>query len=326
MTTKYGIIADVGGTNARFSIADPGGYSESTIYQCADFDNFDDVLAQYMRDSGCAGKIDTASIAIAGPVMGDEFKMLNLPWAFSCKAVAAKLGLKELHLMNDFDAVARSIPHLKDADIRQIGNGKPLEKRAIGIIGPGTGLGVASLFWAGTHYISNPGEGGHVTMAAQTQREFDIMNVMHKKYRHISAERVCSGKGLENIYNAIRYYEQRDDLPQRTPAEISAAAMDGSCDVCKESLDFMIKCLGNVAGNLALTLGAYGGIYIAGGIINKLGDYFYQSKFREHFLDKGRLNEYLDPIPTFVVQHQYPAFVGLHADYMALHKEANLKE
>ncbi|HRC26785.1 MAG TPA: glucokinase, partial [Alphaproteobacteria bacterium] len=211
-----------------------------------------------------------------------------------------------------------AIPHLKPEHLHQIGAGAPVAQAPIGIVGPGTGLGVASLVWDGARYVPIPGEGGHVTMAAQTQREFDIFRTLHYKYRHVSAERVCSGKGLLNIYNAIRILEGRDDLPDRTPEEISALALSKACETCEETLDLMMGFLGMVAGNLALTLGAHGGIYVGGGIVQKLGEAFFTSRFRKQFLSKGRLVAYLDPIPTYAILHPYPAFVGLHAELKTL--------
>jgi glucokinase len=171
------------------------------------------------------------------------------------------------------------------------------------------------MIWDGKKYRAVPGEGGHVTMASVNKREFDIFQQLLKdKYSHVSAERVCSGKGLVNIYNALRAIDGRNDLPELTPEEISSAALKGSCGLCKESLDLMMAFLGRVAGNLALTLGAHGGVYIAGGIVGQLGDYFDKSAFLAEFHAKGRFKDYLKAVPIRVIQHPFPAFVGLQAD------------
>jgi glucokinase len=204
------------------------------------------------------------------------------------------------------------VPHLKPESLRVVGPAITGQAQApIGVIGPGTGLGVASLVWGGQGYVAIPGEGGHVTIGARTQREFDVIQTLRQKYRHISAERVCSGKGLVNIYNALRLLEGRDDLPDRTPEEISAAAITRACPLCVEALDMMLDFLGSVAGNLALTLGAFGGLYLAGGICTQLGEFFYTSRFREAFEAKGRFSDYLGKAPTFLILHPFPAFVGL---------------
>lgn len=148
-------------------------------------------------------------------------------------------------------------------------------------------------------------------MPARTRREFDIFKTLRHKYRHVSAERVCSGKGLKNIYDTIRIIDKRLDLPERTPEDISAAALDQRCDTCMESLDLMMGFLGTIAGNLALTIGAHGGVYLAGGIPAQLADYIATSRFREEFERKGRFEDYLKTIPTTIVTHDYPAFLGL---------------
>lgn len=316
------MIADIGATNARFAVADDEGFHNVKVLRCEDFENIGDAAEHYLKETESKDLIDCASVAIAGPVKGDEFRMTNHPWVFSISRTKARLNLRLLHMMNDFEAVALSIPHLQAGkDYRQIGQGEAVSHAPVGIIGPGTGLGVASIAWDGCQYRALPGEGGHVTMSAKTQREFDVFQwLLGNKYHHVSAERVCSGKGLANVYRALRGLDKREgDLPERTPEEISEAALSGKCEICAEALDMMCGFLGSVAGNLALTLGAFGGIYIAGGIPAKLGDYFDQSRFRDEFLSKGRFADYLAPIPTNLITNEYPAFVGLHADLVKSH-------
>ncbi len=308
-----GLIADIGATNARFALADSRGIYAEKVLACADFPNLDDAMAAYL--SGAGEKITHAAIAMAGPVNGDWFEMTNNPWAFSVENVRRKLGLSSFHLLNDFEAVALAIPHIQPEHLVKIGGGEAQLHRPIGIVGPGTGLGVAGLFWDGERYRPNPCEGGHVTMAARTQREFDIFRTLRYKYSHVSAERVCSGKGMVNIYNAIRVLDGRDDIPADIdPAELSRKALDKSCPVCVEALDKMMAFLGTIAGDLAVTLGAQSGIFIAGGIPAKLGDTFINSRFRDEYENKGRMSEYLKKIPTYLITHPMIAFVGLQAD------------
>ncbi|MCB1555723.1 MAG: glucokinase, partial [Alphaproteobacteria bacterium] len=309
--------ADIGGTNARFALADPEGIRGERVLKCADYVTITDAVSAYLEDVGETGKIARAAFSIAGPVGGDRFAMTNLPWEFSIEDTRRSLGFDSFRLLNDFEALALGVPHLQSADVTQIGTGVPRSQAPIGVSGPGTGLGWASLFWDGARYRAVAGEGGHGTMPARTQREFDIFRTLRYKYRHVSAERVCSGKGLENVYNAIRILDGRlVDLPDRTAEDISAAALDGSCLVCAECLDLMMGFLGAFTGSLALAIGAHGGIYLVGGIINQLGDYFYTSRFREEFERKGRFEDYLKNIPTYVIQHDFPAFLGLYDDVM----------
>lgn len=309
-----GLIADIGGTNARFALAGANGYHDEKILACDDYPNLDDALQAYLKEVGAT--ITRAAIAVAGPVTGDWFEMTNNPWKFSINEVRRKIGLDSLNLYNDFEAIAMAIPYITDEHLVKIGGGEKQPQRTMGVVGPGTGLGVASLFWDGEQYRPNPCEGGHITMPAKTQREFDIFRTLKYKYTHVSAERVCSGKGMTNVYNAIRILDGRDDIPaDLDPALISAQALDGSCAVCVETLDKMMGFLGTIASNTAVSLGAMGGMYIAGGIPAKLGDVFVNSRFRAQFEDKGRMSDYLKSIPTYLITHPMIAFVGLQASF-----------
>lgn len=312
---KTGLIADIGATNARFALVDEQGIHSESVLKCADYPGLVEAAQAYLARAASAAPPHRAAMAIAGPVKGDTFSMTNHPWAFSVADVTQALALDRLCLMNDFKALALAVPHLQAGDRRKLtGAGQVVAQEPIGIIGPGTGLGVASLAWDGTRYRAIPGEGGHVTMPARTEREFALFEQLIKmKYHHISAERVCSGKGLVNLYNALRELDGRDDLPDRTPEEIGTLAVSGACDLCREVIDLMVVFLARISGNLALTLGAYGGIYIAGGIVGKLGAYFDENRFRQEFEDKGRFRDYMEAIPTFLMTHPFPAFVGLQA-------------
>lgn len=311
-----GLIADIGATNARFALAGKDGAMRPAILKCTDFPDFSTAAQAYLSRHADGKQIDLASVAIAGPVTGDRIAMTNHPWAFSIEETRQRLGLARLHVMNDFEAVALAVPHLAEPDaLRRIGGDCAKPQAPIGIIGPGTGLGVAALTWDGARYRPVAGEGGHVTIPVKTQRELDVAQwLLRHKYSHISAERVCSGKGLVNLYNALRGLAGDESESLMTPEDISARALDQSCPFCVEALSLMTEFLGSVAGNLALTLGAFGGIYIAGGIIPKLGGGFDAAHFHEAFLAKGRFRDYLSPIPCFVVLDEFPAFTGLCAD------------
>lgn len=311
MTNNLGLIADIGATNARFAIADDKGFYDQKVLKCDDYPTIVDAAKAYLAGVGNV-KPTRAAFAMAGPVSGDIFEMTNNPWKFSIEETRKVLNLDSFELLNDFQAIAMGVPFLQETDVKKVGgNQEPEKYGTIGIVGPGTGLGVASLFWDGTQYRTNPCEGGHVTMPAKTQREFDLFRTLRYKYSHVSAERVCSGKGLVNIYNAIRILDGHENLPDRTPEAIADCAINKTCAVCEEALDKMVGFLGTIAGDLALSLGAKGGVYIAGGIPAKLGEYFMNSRFRNDFDAKGRFKDYLEPIPTFLITHPFTAFVGL---------------
>lgn len=256
-------------------------------------------------------------MAVAGPVEDDLINFTNIPWTFRRSKLAQDLGLVELAVMNDFKAVALAVPGIASHHIQKIGGGNVMAERAIGVIGPGTGLGVASLVWGPQGYIAQPGEGGHVTMPPVNEREYAIFQQLRVKYHHISAERVCSGKGLENLYSAIRVLDNKMDTPDLTAPQISDNAIKGRCDICKESLDLMLGFLGRVSGNLALTLYAQGGIYIAGGIPTKLGDYFIRSRFIEEFISKGRQKDLMKQIPVYMINHDAIGLLGLEQQAQA---------
>lgn len=309
--TKTALIADIGGTNARFGVVDKDGLHDVKYLPCKDYDGPVAAASDYLSQVQGHNRPEAGVFAVAAPLSGDFVKFTSNSWAFSGADVQAELGFRKLDVMNDFTAVAMAVPHLPPALLEAVTDAAPQDFQPKVVIGPGTGLGVASLAWSGTRYITVPGEGGHVTMPATTQREFNIFEHLRGTYPHISAERVCSGNGLVNIYTAIRALDGRYDLPDLGAADISKRAIDGTCQVAKESLDLMLAFLGRVAGNLALNTSARGGVYIAGGIPTKLGDYFAASKFREEFNSKGRMTGLMAEIPVFIIKHDAPALLAL---------------
>lgn len=310
--THTALIADIGGTNARFGLVDKAGVHDLVYLECRDYTGPAEAAEAYLKKIGAMQRPEIGVFAVAGPAEDDLIGFTSIPWAFRKSKLREELGFALLDVMNDFQAVALAIPGIAPDLLQKIGgDGAAQEGRPKGVIGPGTGLGVASLFWNGSSYVAQPGEGGHVTMAAATEREFALFQQLHVKYHHISAERVCSGKGLENLYNAIRALDRKFDLPDLSAPEISQKAMSGACDACKEALDLMLGFLGRVSGNLALTLNAQGGIYVAGGIPTKLGDYFFRSRFLEEFQSKGRLKDYMKKIPVYLIKHDAIGLLGL---------------
>jgi glucokinase len=318
------IIGDIGGTNARFAIVENGNIIYRQQYKCGNYAGLLEAVQAYVAGLPSAISLGNAAFALAGPITGeDNFRLTNHPWQFSVSKTKQALGVKHLHMINDFHAVALSVLHLDGDTITPIGNGKVIDKANIGVIGPGTGLGVAAMIYDQAHgrYVPLSCEGGHVTMPAKTQREFEIFQwLVTYKYSHVSAERVCSGKGMANLYRALRAIDKREDLPPRMePHIISERALSGECDLCAEILDLMMAFLGRMAGNLALTMNALGGVYLAGGILPKLGiDFVNNSKFRAEFSAKGRYKEFVANIPTFVVDDDYMALKGLKAEVEAI--------
>lgn len=307
---NWRVVGDVGGTNARFALVKDQGQPEAEqVFSCADFADLGATLAWYLQQVKVDHAIE-AAIAVATPITGDQIKFTNNHWSFSIEETRQRLGFERLQLLNDFTALAMSLPHLQVNELRQVGGGQAVPDAAIAVLGPGTGLGVSGLVPNGRGgWIPIAGEGGHVTCAAATARELDVLKVAQQWAPHISTERLISGFGLPTLYRAVA--QLQGVVPQDLDAaQIGEQGVAGSCPVCRETMEIFCSMLGTAAGNLALTLGARGGVYIGGGIVPRLGDFFTQSKFRERFESKGRFVDYMSAIPTFVIEAKYPALVG----------------
>lgn len=305
------LVGDVGGTNARFGlVAADGKLLHSAVLADADYAQFIDAIRAYLGQRGELPMPRQGAIAIASAITGDRVKMTNNPWAFSISGLRDELGFERLEVINDFTAQALALPHLTAGDKLTVGGGSPVSGQPIGVIGPGTGLGVSGLVPSGGRWIPLTGEGGHATVAAASDRESAVIDHMRKRYDHVSGERCVSGAGLVNLYETLAALE---GVPakQYTPANITDP--NSADPLCRETVSMFCGMLGTMAGNLALTLGAQGGVYIAGGIVPRLGARFAESPFRERFEAKGRLAPYLKSIPTYVVTHSLPAFIGCHA-------------
>lgn len=307
------LLADIGGTNARFAWqAGAGAAIEDQItLPCANYPTVDAAMRDYL------GRIprerpQVCGMAIANPVVGDQVSMTNHHWSFSISALRETMGLTRLAVLNDFTALALALPHLSADELFAVGGGTALPGTAIGLVGPGTGLGVSGLLPDGRGgWIPLQGEGGHVSLAPVGAREQGVLERLHARYGHASAERAVSGMGLVDIHRALCLADGVTPPEDATAAQVSAAALDGSDARCVEALNMMCAFLGSVAGNLALTLGAKGGVYIGGGIVPRLGAWFARSPFRERFEAKGRFQPYLASIPVWVIQaQQSPALRG----------------
>lgn len=308
------LIGDIGGTRARFAVIDspdsPPGRFRTLC--CDDHASLLEAVHAYLLLEGGVTAPRVAAFGIANPVEGDHVQMTNHDWSFSIEQLRTELGLERLVVLNDFTALALSLPQLQADERRQIGGGRERAGRPIALLGAGTGLGVSGLVRCGNGYAPLEGEGGHVTLAASTPREAELIAVLAARFGHVSAERALSGPGLVALHDAIRQLAGAAPLALEAN-EISAQAIAASCPWCSEALQVFCAMLGTVAGNLALTLGAFGGVYIGGGIVPKLGDFFDHSDFRRRFEQKGRFSDYLARIPCYVILAEYPALRGAAA-------------
>jgi len=305
------LLIDLGGTNLRCALQRPG---EEPLAQesvrCADWPGPCEAIAAYLRD--CGASVRRAAMCVAAPVTGDMVSMTNRGWSFSGEALRERLGLDELRLVNDFTAVAMSLPFLPPGSLAPIGGGRSVPGAAMGVLGPGTGLGVSGLVPVGGKFIALSSEGGHVTLPAIDEKEAAVISVLRRRMDHISAERLVSGFGLTNLHSALLELGGQP-LSAGAPAEEITERARAGDDLARQALDLFFAFLGTVAGNLALTLGARGGIYIAGGIAQKLRPELEASRFRSRFETKGRYRDYLGAVPTWLVTEPVPAFRGLAA-------------
>ena len=308
------LLGDIGGTNARFGwqalANDP--IERVQVLPCAEHSSLLEAAQTYLRDQAMSAP-PCAAFGIANPVTGDQVAMTNHHWKFSVTALREGLGVSRFLLLNDFTALALSLTQLPESSKVQVGGGNAAPNAAIGLIGPGTGLGVSGLCPVGyqNKWMPIAGEGGHVSLTASTQHEFAAIQQLQKRYGHVSAERVISGAGLVDLYHALCDLKEGHGREITTPAEVLERAHDVPTSTANEALAMFCGFLGSVAGDLALTLGARGGIYIGGGIVPRMGERFASSPFRERFEAKGRFKKYLQDVPTWVIHSPVsPALQG----------------
>lgn len=312
-TSGLGLIGDIGATNARFALVQPqSGTSTPRLYALNDFPSLEEAIRAYLAEALPGGRPEQAVLAVASPITGDTVALTNHAWTFSIEGLRQRIGLKRLRVINDFAATALAVPHLTDADRLQIGSGASVAAAPAALIGPGTGLGVSALIATPSGMVPLAGEGGHVTMAAATAREAAVLDLMRERYDHVSAERVLSGPGLVNLYAALCELANVPAAPFR-PAQITSPRVWEEDARAREATEMFCAMLGTVAGNLALTFAARGGVFVAGGIVPRLGVFFAQSEFRARFEAKGRFRSYLAAIPTYVITRPLPALVGAAA-------------
>ncbi len=312
------LIADIGGTNIRLAITDSNNnISEIETYQCQQFPHLSNVIHQYLSDKNLLNSCVNSCLAIACPVDTDSISMTNLPWKFSQKQLKEELGLNSLTLINDYTAIAMAIPLLTDQQKVKIGQGEAEAKQPIAVCGPGTGLGVANLVNIDDHWHCIGGEGGHTDFAPIDELDVKIFQELMKTKKRISYEQLISGYGLEQIYQALvvinNQEPQNTELTKLTAKDISTQALAGSCPTSEQALSQFCKILGSFAGNLALTTGSSGGVYIAGGIVPRFIDYVKGSDFRARFETKGRMSHLNKETPTYIITESQPGLLGAAA-------------
>lgn len=312
MAKARALVADIGGTNARFALADLDTLDLTEIrqFRVADYPGLREVASAYLGDFKERPRM--AAIAVAAPVVGDDISLTNSPWTFNRAALGRALGLDTLLVLNDFAALAQSLPHLRPQDLRQIGGTTPPPHATKLVLGPGTGIGVAGLVWGGSDWIAVPSEGGHLTLAANNARELELAELLRAGRGRLSVERAISGPGLTGLYAAIAASHGQTVTPPTTN-EVMIRGTVGADPIAVEALQTFIAWLGAFAGDAALMFGARGGVYIGGGIAPRIAEALSAPAFRQAFEEKGRLSGFLAPIPIYVIPAEFATLKGAAA-------------
>ncbi len=308
------LIGDIGGTNARFALGDPGkpGFSDVVKLKCADFESADLAIRQYLDTVGAATP-DVVCLAAAGPVVDGRIQFTNNHWVITETELSATFDTGKVSLLNDFEAIAYSVPFIDEQELHPIGLPGPASLDdgdfVVGIIGPGTGLGAAGLIRQGTTLLPIVGEGSHGGFAPETKLQLDVLTQLRERFDRVSSERLVSGQGLENTYWALSQIHGEKN-PQLAAAEIFERHEAGSDPRAVETVGLFFEMLGQVAGDLALTLGAEQGVFVAGGIAQRYPELLAASRFRSAFEAKGRHRSWMEHIPTQLITHPQPGLLG----------------
>lgn len=314
MTDPCLLIGDIGGTNARFALANPDrpGFSNELTLSCADYETAEQGIADYLERSGVCTP-DVVCLAAAGPVVDDCIRLTNNHWVIDGLELRQKFPSAGVHLLNDFEAIAYSIPVLGENDIATIGltpsdiEGK--KQFTLGVLGPGTGLGAGGLIGRSNGIFPVVGEGSHAGFAPETGKQIEVLQLLRQRYARVTQERLVSGPGLENIYWALRKIHGMPEV-KITAAEIFSRVLAKEDAVAVEATELFFEALGQVAGNLVLALGAYDGLYLAGGIVKRYPDLLKPSSFRAGFENKGRHRDLMERVPTLLILHPQPGLLG----------------
>lgn len=298
------LLVEIGGTHTRCALGDAAGKPErTTLFDNVDYPDLEAVIGEYLNRTDACPK--RAALAVAAPVEDGPVKMTNLGWIIDAARLQSHFGFDGIHVVNDFEALACAVPDLSRDELVAVHHAVGTPSSPIAVIGPGTGLGVSGLVPCGDQWHPLRGEGGHVTLAAADDREAEILQRLRPEFGHVSAERVLSGPGLLVLYNAIAAAPKAG-----SPDAVTHLAATGDPEA-REALALFFGFLGTVCGDLALTLGARGGVYLGGGILPALREPFLASGFTARYVDKGRYSGYLETIPVHLIVAETPALRGL---------------
>ncbi len=331
MTEKFTTLlaGDLGGTKTNLAVfsaeAGPRAPLAEATFPSGNYHSLESLVGEFLAQLDSQLRPERASFGVAGPVVGGQATITNLPWVISQTQLAESLNISTVHLLNDLVAVAQAVPHLKATDLHTLNQGEAAPGGAIAVVAPGTGLGEAYLTWDGTRYRAYPSEGGHTDFAPTNKMEMELLRYLRGRFRHVSYERVCSGKGLPNIYDYFKdsgyakepawLAEQLAAAKDPTPVIARAARRkDRPCQLCQAALNTFVSILGAEAGNMALTVLASGGVYLGGGIPPRILPVLEAGQFMESFRRKGRFSEFVSRTPVYVILNPKAALLGAACD------------
>lgn len=311
--SEYALVADVGGTNARFALVKEGSVELESVrtLQCDGYDNIDSACQAYFEQVGIEA-VSRAGLAFACPVQQQEIRMTNNHWRFTRDQLSTALGLQQLKLVNDFTAMALGMLNIPSGQCLAVGGGASAENAVRLVIGPGTGLGVSGLVPSENSWVPLSTEGGHIGFAPNDDVEVAILQHLQQRFGRVSVERILCGQGLLNLYQALCSYRGAAMICN-TPAQVTEHALAETELVSQEALKRFCSILGRVAGDNVLTLGARGGVYLCGGILPRFSEFFLHSGFREAFEDKGRFKAYMQQVPVWLSLAEHPGLTGAAA-------------
>lgn len=304
------LVADVGGTNSRLALFDPRNNElrELRHYLNSDHKHFEDTIAAWLQALDEPAPAHCC-LAVAAPPFDDVVTMLNVNWSFSQRELAKRFGFSKLRCINDFQGNALSLPHLGSTDLTTLHPGQIDDTAILATVGPGTGLGGSTLDRCGSATIVRACEPGHMGLSPATELELALFSALLPRYGEVYAELLLSGAGIKRLYESLADVrgEQAQD---RTPKDISAQALAGQCELCQLALDTFCNLLGSACGDFALANGAYGGLYLAGGIVPQILPLLQASNFEKRFQDKGEMREYLQRVPLYAITSGRAGLLG----------------
>jgi glucokinase len=314
---KYGLVADAGGTNVRFALVDVDAGAGSALafpqkYSSRNFASIQEAAGAYLAERNLTVQPIAAVLSVAGPVQDNAINMTNLGWRFYGDELGRTLGIAHVQLINDYEAISRSVASLEENDLRTIGPSVSTvhaEQQTVAIVGPGTGLGVGGYVRTARELVPLVTEGGHADFAPTDDVEIEILKFLRRKFGHVSNERILSGPGLMNLHEALSAVEGVAYCSAE-PHDITAQALADGGSLCAKVLSRFCAILGSVAGDVALIMGARDGVLLAGGIGPAIQDFLVASDFRNRFEAKGRFESYMKAIPTRLIVNDNAGLIG----------------